>query len=326
MMKESKYLGHESQLYGVEEHRLVGGKGDGMRLLLVRNGSGLEFTVSLDRAADISRLSYKGVNYGFFAPCGYVAPTYYDGQGAGFLKSFTAGFLTTCGLRSVGSPCEDEGESLPLHGTVSHIPAEQVNHWSDEKNIYVRAMIRDAALFAHGLLLERTYTVPLLDNELTVADRVTNIGTTDTPLQMLYHFNMGYPLLDEHAILKTTATEPPTPRNAHAAEGLADACRMEAPQRGYEEMCFYHKMEGRAEVSVFNPHVNRGLVMSYDTASLPYFTEWKMMGERDYVLGIEPGNTLPDGRDVMRARGEMEILRVGESKTHEIHFTFTEEQ
>ena len=26
------YIGHESQLYGVEEHRLVGGKGDGMRL------------------------------------------------------------------------------------------------------------------------------------------------------------------------------------------------------------------------------------------------------------------------------------------------------
>lgn len=27
------YIGHESQLYGVEEYRLVGGKGDGMRLL-----------------------------------------------------------------------------------------------------------------------------------------------------------------------------------------------------------------------------------------------------------------------------------------------------
>ena len=32
------YIGHESQLYGVEEVRLVGGKGDGMRLLNVKNG------------------------------------------------------------------------------------------------------------------------------------------------------------------------------------------------------------------------------------------------------------------------------------------------
>ena len=51
------YIGCESQLYGFEEHRLVGGKGDGMRLLQIRNGLGLEMTVSLDRCADICRLS-----------------------------------------------------------------------------------------------------------------------------------------------------------------------------------------------------------------------------------------------------------------------------
>ena len=47
------YIGHKSQLYGVEEHRLVGGKGDGMRLFQVTNGKGLAFTVSADRCADI---------------------------------------------------------------------------------------------------------------------------------------------------------------------------------------------------------------------------------------------------------------------------------
>ncbi len=56
------YIGHESQMSGVEEHRLVGGKGDGMRLFQVRNGKGLEFTVVADRCADISRLSFRGVN------------------------------------------------------------------------------------------------------------------------------------------------------------------------------------------------------------------------------------------------------------------------
>ena len=45
-MNQSAYYGHESQLFGVEEVRLQGGKGDGMRLLQVRNGKGLEFTVS----------------------------------------------------------------------------------------------------------------------------------------------------------------------------------------------------------------------------------------------------------------------------------------
>ena len=48
-MNQSAYYGHESQLFGVEEVRLQGGKGDGMRLLQVKNGLGLEFT--LDRVA-----------------------------------------------------------------------------------------------------------------------------------------------------------------------------------------------------------------------------------------------------------------------------------
>ena len=43
------YIGHASQLYGVEEHRLIGGKGDGMRLLEINNGIGLELTSSPDR-------------------------------------------------------------------------------------------------------------------------------------------------------------------------------------------------------------------------------------------------------------------------------------
>ena len=54
----NKYIGHHSQVFGVTESRLTGGKADGMRVLEVRNGKGLEFTVSLDRCADIPYLFY----------------------------------------------------------------------------------------------------------------------------------------------------------------------------------------------------------------------------------------------------------------------------
>ena len=80
----NEYIGHETQLCGVEEHRLIGGKGDGIRLLEVNNGNGIMFTLSLDRAGDIARLYKDGRNLGFFAPCGYVAPTYYDKEGRVF--------------------------------------------------------------------------------------------------------------------------------------------------------------------------------------------------------------------------------------------------
>ena len=318
------YIGHESQLYGVEEVRLVGGRGDGMRLLNIKNGKGLELTVSSDRCADISRLSLGGVNFGYFAPCGYVAPTYYDHVGAGFLKSFTAGFLTTCGLSAVGSPCVDDGEETPLHGTISNTPAEIVNYWTDDKYIHVMARIRDAQIFGRQLLLDREYLISLDSNEMTMTDTVTNIGSREVPLQMLYHCNIGYPLLDEDTELSIPSVEV-TPRNAHAAEDIQNCLKMEKPQPGYEERCYFHKMQGEAKVIVYNKKLSKGLIMSYDSNVLKYFTEWKMMGVHDYVLGIEPGNTLPDGRDVMRAKGLLEMLAPGERKTHSIKFTFTEE-
>ncbi len=318
------YIGHESQLFGVEEVRLVGGKGDGMRLLNIKNGKGLELTVSADRCADISRLSLGGVNLGYFSPCGYVAPSYYDSVGAGFLKSFTAGFLTTCGLTAVGSPCTDDGEETPLHGTIANTPAELVNYWTDDKAIHIIARIRDAQIFGRQLLLDREYLISLETNELTMTDTVSNIGSRSVPLQMLYHFNVGYPLLDEDTVVTIPSTEV-SPRNAHAAEDIENCLKMEKPQADYEERCYFHKMSGKVEVKVYNPKNKKGLSMCYDADVLKYFTEWKMMGVHDYVLGIEPGNTLPDGRDVMRAKGLLETLEPGQKKTHSITFRFTEE-
>lgn len=315
------YIGQNAQLFGAEEHRLVGGKGDGMRLLEVRNGKGLCFTLSLDRAADISRLSVMGTNFGYFSPCGYVAPAYYERAGAGFLKSFTAGFLTTCGLTNVGNPCEDGGESLGLHGTVGNIPADSYSVSYEGDNMIIKATVRDVNFFGHKLVLCRTFTVSLLENKLTVKDEVTNIGSTETPFQMLYHYNIGYPLLSENAIVKIPAVKV-TPRNEHAAETLSACLEMQKPTAGYEECCYYHEMHGRACVSVDNPDNGRGLTMEYDTAALPFFTEWKMMGEYEYVLGIEPGNALPDGRDVMREKGLLKFIAPGETKKHEVSFSF----
>lgn len=317
------YFGNPLQLYGVEEMRLVGGKGDGMRILHVRNNKGLSFDISLDRAGDISRLTFKGDNFGFFAPCGYVAPTYYDHVGAGFLKSFTAGFFTTCGLTAVGSPCTDDGEDLPLHGTISNTPCENFTHFIEDGAIHITITVRDAALFSHKLILEREYVCPIDENVIYLTDTVKNIGTSETPFELLYHCNMGYPLLSENAVV-TVPSENVTPRNEHSADGLENCLTMEKPQAGYEEKCYYHKVLGIPTVSIFNPDINKGLEMTFDTKELPYFTEWKMMGEQEYVLGLEPGNCLPDGRDVMREKGMLAFLAPREASTKHITFAFTE--
>lgn len=311
----NKYIGHPSQLYGIEEHRLVGGKGDGMRLLEVNNGRGLMFTVSADRCGDISRLYFNGKNLGYFSPAGYVAPSYYDDKGAGFLKSFTAGFLTTCGLTAVGSPCNDNGEELPLHGTISNTPAENVSYWVDDA-IHIVLKMRDAAPFSHKLVLTREITCALEKNEITIKDTVKNEGFDTVPYMILYHFNMGYPLLCENSVV-TLSQNGVTPRNEHAREGLDNALIMEVPQSDFEEQCFYFDMT-KGEAKIYSPDIDTSLSLNYDTSELPFFTEWKMMGTGEYVLGLEPGNCTPDGRDVMRKNGTLSFIKSGEEKSQTI--------
>lgn len=312
------YIGCESQIYGIEEHRLVGGKGDGMRLLQIRNGLGLELTVSLDRCCDISRLTCGGTNMNYFSPCGYVAPSFYLPTGSDWLKSFTAGFLTTCGLNAVGSPCVDEGETLPLHGTIANTPASDACWYEEAGELIVRATVRDEQIFGRKLRLHRQIRVNLAENKFRVLDTIENTGDTKQPFEILYHMNMGYPLLDEDSVV-TIPSCSVTPRDDHAAEDIANWMHMEKPQAHYQERCYYHKFpDSSGSASIYQPKLGKGLKITFDAGRLDGFVEWKMMGVRDYVLGLECGNCYPDGRDVMRKTGMLKFLAPGEKISYEV--------
>lgn len=323
-MKREAYLGHESQLYGVEEHRLVGGKGDGMRLFEVKNGLGLELTVSADRCADIARLSYKGVNFGYFSPCGYVAPAYYDHLGLGFLKSFTAGFLTTCGLTVAGAACEDEGVALGLHGNISHTPAEQIYYTIEDDTIRIHAVMQDSQIFVKKLELHRDILISLTDNHIEWIDTVKNKGTSTEPLMLLYHINFGYPLLTERAQLSVPASKT-VAANARAQEGIDSWDKMLAPQDSFEEQCYFHHFSGdTGSAELYNPDLKMGAKLTFPLDTLGRMIEWKMMQKRDYVLGLEPANCHSLGRNLMRESGELQYIAPGEEKIFRVRMDIIE--
>ncbi len=319
------YIGHESQLRGVEEHRLVGGKGDGMRLYEIHNGTGLDMTISPDRNGDITRLRYKGTNLSYFSPCGYVAPAYYDKAGSNWLQSFTAGFLTTCGLQAVGSPCKDEGEVLPLHGSIANIPCEK-SYWTEEKETFtIHTETKDEVLFGRKLVLSRQISVSKKESEFEITDTITNTGDRVEPFEILYHMNMGYPLLDEDSIITIPSAEV-FPRDAHAKEDIENWMHMEKPAVGFQERCYYHKFaDEKGLAKIYQPKLGIGLKITFDAGELDGFVEWKMMGVRDYVLGLECGNCYPDGRDVMRKTGMLKFLQPGEKKTYTVKVSIKED-
>lgn len=316
----NKYIGHDSQLYGIEEHRLIGGKGDGMRLYEIHNGLGLDLVVSPDRNLDITRLRYKGLNMSYMSPCGYVAPAYYDSIGSNWLNSFTAGFLTTCGLNGVGSPCIDEGEEIPLHGSIANTPCESSYYCEDGNLLRVKGITKDETIFGRKLRLEREIAVATDSNSFVITDVITNTGDKEEPFELLYHMNMGYPLLDEDSEITIPSNEV-IPRDDHAANDIENWMKMEKPTPNYQERCYYHKFDKTSDkttVSIYQPKIDTKLSIIFDANVLDGFIEWKMMGVRDYVLGLECGNCYADGRDVMRKSGMLKFLKPGESKSYTV--------
>lgn len=307
------YIGSEHQLRGVEEYSLIGGKAEGMKIVHVRNGLGLDMYISLDRGGDICNLTYKGQNVNYITPNGLVSSKYFDPKGDGWIKSFTAGFLTTCGLENVGVPNTDNGEELGLHGTRSQIPVENWGYTENEDEYDIFSVLLDEGIFKRKWKVIRHILVSKKANKFSLQDEITNESGEKQPLEYLFHINFGYPLLTETTEFFIDSVQVKA-RNAHAEEDIKNWNKIEKPQAGYEERCYYHKMKGKSgKALIFSKEAGFGAAMSFDSISLDCFTEWKMMGYRDYVLGLEPGNCTPDGRSQMRKEGILKFVEPGKT-------------
>ena len=85
----------------------------------------------------------------------------------------------------------------------------------------------------------------------------------------------------------------------------------------------YHEFDGKeACAGIFNPDAGAGLRLRFDPTQLPYLTEWKMMGEKDYVLGLEPMNATLDGRKGLRESGKLPYIEPGEERDFEVRVDF----
>jgi len=320
-----RYVGDFSQLFGIKEYTLNGGKAKGVKAFDVKNGSGLEFTVLADRCLDIAGLSFKGINCSYISKTGIVAPEYYDESGIGFLRSFHAGFLTTCGLRNAGGPCEENGETFGLHGRISNTPGEEIcatTEWIDDVPVLtISGKMREARLFGENMILGRKITCKYGENKFTIQNTVENFSFKREAIMLLFHFNLGYPLLDEDAIL-VTPTEKLTPRDQEALGGEALYHQCQKPTPGYSEQVFYHNLKsnqnGDTCVALINKKIEIGIALHFNKNQLFNFTQWKQMGEGEYVMGMEPCNCYVGGRADPMNSEVLEYLEPGEIRNFDL--------
>jgi hypothetical protein len=326
-----KYIGNLSQLGDCRHYTLTEGRARGMRATDIRTGSGLQFTILPDRGMDISLASFKGINLIYLTCNGETHPSYFEPEGVGWLRTFAAGLLTTCGLTYLGPPCEDNGEQLGLHGRFSAIPARQFSDLSgwdgDDYHYKLKGIIEEGYLFGKKLRMEREISSVCGQNVIRIKDSVTNFGNGPSPYTILYHMNFGYPLLSEDAELMINPAQT-LPRDKDAVSGLNELRKFIKPQLAFSEQVFFHTMkgniEGEATITLNNRKAGIGVGIKFNVHQLPYVNHWKMMANGEYVLGIEPSNVLCKSRNILREENSLPFLQPGESTTNNIEIAVHE--
>jgi hypothetical protein len=315
-------VGNLRQLGGTRHYRLADGRSRDVAAIDVDTGTGFVFTVLPDRGLDISCASYKGHNLVYLTPNGEVHPSYHEPEGNGWLRGFFGGLVTTCGLTHLGHPVLDGDEALGLHGRFSSSPARQVcdrSRWEGDRYVIeITGVIEDAFLFGPKIRLTRSIRTAIGQRSLVIEDRVENFGYRPCPFTILYHINPGYPLLDTDARLVVNGSALPftdeTPAQVAACRSFSD------PVKDFKEEVFLHDpgpdAQGRVRVGFINRKLGNGvgLAISYDKRALPYLNQWKMLGEGDYVVGIEPANVPVRDRVTLRGLGILPLLEPGETR------------
>ncbi len=300
-----KHIGSVEQIGGVRDFTFNDGKSKGVRAIEINTGK-LRFTILPDRCMDIAQAYYEGYALAWISKTGVVAPAFYEKDGLSWLRGFTGGLITTCGLKNIGGPAGEQG----IHGRIANTPATKVSVFADwvgdEYIMQVSGEMRESAVFGENLVLKRTITAKLFDESFTVEDTLVNENFTEEGVALCYHCNFGYPLVREGAKIINVPSE------------IAD---ITAPIHGKEEECIDipGEKDGLFTAGIENGEI--GAYITHDRAELSDFLVWKMLGESEYVVGLEPRTTSLGGQNIIDQNKFVVLKPFEEMNTH-IRFDF----
>jgi len=318
-----RFFGDTTQYASATPVILDSGKSTNVRAVYVNTGSGLEYIVLPGRALDIANASYKGMSLAWISKTGIVNPKYYESEGINWLRNFFGGLLTTCGLSNMGPPCVEDGKPFGLHGRITNTEAYDIsinNDWiENELNLSISGKVKESVVFGENLIMRRIICSLAGSSKITIKTSVENIGFEPQPLMILLHVNFGFPIVSPHSEFYGPVKKV-IPRDNVASQdnGIELYSIFHDPTPLYKEKVFFLELNaeenGDCEILIYNKKLNVGVYEKFNIKELPFFTMWKQMGENDYVVGLEPGNAYPLGRNKTRERKELTLMQPGELK------------
>ena len=334
-----RHAGALSQFAGVRLMTLGDGLERGIRMLEFRTGTGLRFTVLVDRALDIADCEYQGRALGWNSPAGFRHPGLHEYEGEGglsWLRSFS-GLIVTCGLDHILFMDDDDAShfvyrprkstSSSLHGRIGTIPARLTGYgesWDgDECTLWCEGVVQQGTVFGEDLHLHRRIEAKLGSNTIELHDRVVNHGFYRTPHMLCYHINVGHPVLAEGS--RYLAPLDDVVWAAHAGDDYRRQAvgyrKMPAPQDQFHEQVWQHELkadrEGLVPVALVNDTLGLGFMVETRKGQFPCQYEWQNLQAGQYAFGIEPSTNHVLGKQFARQRHELIWLEHNDERRYD---------
>lgn len=304
--------------------RFVGGASDQVEVLEVDTGA-VRLMILPTRGMSIWKLEADGTPFSWKSPiAGPVHPAQvpiFEPTGLGWLEGFDE-LVVRCGLESNGAPESDASGQLryPLHGRIANLAADSLSIEYNEASgrLEVIGEVVESRLFFKRLRLRSRVRVHAGSAEVELLDDVTNDLSQPTSMQLLYHINVGAPILAAGAKLEAPI-ETLAPKDALSAGEIEQWNEFGEPQDGYAERVYFAQL--RADESNLTTAMLRsadsscGLAVTFHVNGLPRFVLWKnTAAESDgYVTGLEPATNYPNERSYEEKQGR--VVRLGPGET-----------
>lgn len=316
----------ETRLGNIETRhgRFVGGAADRVEVIEVDTGT-LRVMILPTRGMSIWRMEKDGTAFSWNSPIsGPVHPSQvpvFDPNGIGWLEGFDE-LVVRCGLESNGAPEHDPSGRLlfPLHGRIGNLPAESLQIEYDEASgrLEVIGEVVESRLFFKRLRLRSRIRFQAGSSEVALLDDVTNDLAQPATMQLLYHINVGAPILEAGEVLEAPI-DSLAPKDRLSAEEIDQWDQYAAPETGYAERVYFARLrsdEANLTTAMLrSADGNRGLGITFNTNGLPRFVLWKNTAAASdgYVTGLEPATNFPNQRSFEEKQGRVVELQPGQT-------------
>ncbi len=309
--------------------RFIGGGSDQVEVIEIDTGA-VRVMLLPGRGMSIWKMDAKGIRFGWDSPVsGPVHPSrvpLFDPSGIGWLEGFDE-LVVRCGLESNGAPEHDDQGRLihPLHGRIGNLAADSLSIEFDEASgrLEVIGEVLESRLFVKRLRLRSRVRFQAGVADVELLDDVTNDLSKPATMQLLYHINVGAPILGAGSKLEA-AIESLAPKDALSASEMDRWNQFDGPAEGYAERVYFARLicddSNRTTAMLRSSDSTSGLGVTFNTNGLPRFVLWKNTAAKSdgYVAALEPATNFPNVHSFEESQGRVVDIAPGDTKSFRV--------